>query len=319
VKILVLSPIDPGALARLQATHDIKIGVGASDEMLAEMIRDREAIVFRSGVALSADLMGRAPDLRLLLRAGSGFDNVDLDHATARGIEFVRIPEPGARAVAELAFALMLGLARNIRLADQRWRRGEWVKHELPGYLLHRKVLGIVGAGSIGSTVGEMAHAWGMEVIGCVGRPTSAARSSLAARNIRMVDFDEVVERADFLTLHVPLRPTTRNLIDAGVLRRMKPGSYLINLARGGVVDEAALKGALLSGDTLRGAALDVHEAEGDGNISPLADLPNVLLTPHIGSTTVDTQREIGERIEQIIRLHDAPTRTDTETPVVAA
>jgi D-3-phosphoglycerate dehydrogenase / 2-oxoglutarate reductase len=319
VKILVLSPIDPGALARLQATHDIKSGIGASDEMLREMIRDREAIVFRSGVALSADLMGCAPNLRLLLRAGSGFDNVDLEHATARGIEFVRIPEPGARAVAELAFGLMLALARNIRLADQRWRRGEWVKHELPGYLLHRKVLGIVGAGSIGSTVGEMAQAWGMEVIGCVGRPTPAARSALTARNILMTDFDEVIERADFLTLHVPLRPTTRNLIDAGVLRRMKPGSYLINLARGGVVDEPALRKALLAGDTLRGAALDVHSVEGHGAISPLADLSSVLLTPHIGSTTVDTQREIGERIEEIIRLHDAPTQAGAQTPVEAA
>jgi D-3-phosphoglycerate dehydrogenase / 2-oxoglutarate reductase len=123
---------------------------------------------------------------------------------------------------------------------------------------------------------------------------------------MELTTFEQVVERADFLTIHVPLKESTRHLIDASVLARMKPGSFLINLARGGVVDEAALLQALRTGDRLAGAALDVHQQEGEGKISPLADLPNVMLTPHIGATTVDTQREIGRRVLQVFQSYMA-------------
>jgi D-3-phosphoglycerate dehydrogenase len=131
-----------------------------------------------------------------------------------------------------------------------------------------------------------------------------------------LMDFDEVVVTADFLSVHVSLNDSTRNLVDAAVLARMKPGSFLLNLARGGVVDELALRAELLEGQRLRGAALDVHAAEGDGHISPLADLPNVVLTPHIGSMTVDTQREIGERIVEIIQTHDSARHKALRTAV---
>lgn len=304
MKILVLSSIDPDARERLEREHDVVCAFGSRHAPLEELIRDREVVVFRSGLDVSADLMRRAPNLRLLIRGGSGFDNIDLEHVAERSLEFLRVPEPGARAVAELALGLMLALARNIVVADHHWRRGRWVKHQLSSYLLRDKVLGVVGAGNIGGQVGELGAAWGMEALGCVARPSPAIGHALEARGIRLATFDEILERSDFVSLHLPLNDSTRNLFDASVLARMKPGSYLLNLARGGVVDEDALREELEHGRRLRGAALDVHAAEGEGKISPLADLSNVILTPHIGATTVDTQREIGERIVSIIEAH---------------
>lgn len=306
MRILILSKIDPDAEATLADRYDVVNAVGAAPAELEALIVDREVLVFRSGVTVSADLMRRAPDLKLIIRGGSGYDNIDLDHVESRGIAFERVPEPGARAVAELAFGLMLVLSRNIIKADREWRSGHWVKHQLAGSLLRGKVLGIVGAGNIGRQVGELGALWGMEVIGCVGRPSPAVAEKLRERGVRLAEFDEVIRSADFLAIHTGLTEATRNLIDASVLARMKKGSFLINMARGGVVDERALREALEAEDLLRGAALDVHETEGEGNISPLADLPNVILTPHIGSTTVDTQREIGERIVEIVDTFDA-------------
>jgi D-3-phosphoglycerate dehydrogenase len=162
-------------------------------------------------------------------------------------------------------------------------------------------VLGIVGAGNIGSRVGQMGVAWDMEVIACVEYPSALRAAELAEKGIRLTSFDEVISAADFVSIHVPLKDSTRNLINADVLCRMKPGAFLINLARGGVVDEQALYKALTKGDRLRGAALDVHEQEGEGKISPLAGLPNVILTPHIGAMTVDSQREIGRRVIEAV------------------
>lgn len=307
MKILILSPIDSDAVQRLSRDHDVISAIGMADAEVRALVRDREALVFRSGVSITSGLMESAPDLRLLVRAGSGFDNIDLDYVHRNGLEFVRIPEPGARAVAELTFGLMLGLARKILWADGMWRRGHWVKHQSAGYLLRGKVLGIVGAGSIGGQVGELGAAWGMEAIGCVAHPSDTAAARLGEHGIRLADFDEVVERADFLSIHVPLAESTRNLIGDAVLSRMRPGSFLLSMGRGGVVDEAALRRHLLSGERLLGAALDVHEREGDGQISPLADLPNVVLTPHIGSMAVDTQREIGERVISIVESFRRP------------
>jgi D-3-phosphoglycerate dehydrogenase / 2-oxoglutarate reductase len=309
MKILILSSVDPRAIERLEREHDVVCAFGSEGEQLESLVRDREVVVFRSGVTLSERVMRRAPGLRLLIRAGSGFDNVDLDHVTGRGLAFIRIPEPGARAVAELTFGLMLALARNIVIADAHWRRGRWVKGELHSVLLRGKVLGVVGAGSIGTQVGALGAAWGMEVLGCVKHPSPTAGRLLEEKGLRLATFEEVVERSDFLSIHLPLDTSTVNLFDASVLSRMKPGSFLLNLARGGVVDELALRDELQSGQRLRGAALDVHAAEGDGKISPLAELPNVILTPHVGATTVDTQQEIGERIVSIIRAHARATK----------
>jgi phosphoglycerate dehydrogenase-like enzyme/thymidylate kinase len=300
VRILIASAICPDAVTQLRRDHDVVCAFGAAGDRLKALVADREVLVFRSGVTIDADLMGRAPDLKLLIRAGSGLDNLDLGYAAQRGIRLMRIPEPGARAVAELSFGLMLGLARQILLADQALRQGRWLKNDLEGHLLGGKTLGILGAGNIGSLVGRMAAAWDMRVLACVAHPTPERAAEFARQGMRLTSLDEMLADADFLSVHVPLSDATRNLVDAGTLARMKRGSFIVNLARGGVVNEAALLSALQSGH-LRGAGLDVHEQEGPGRVSPLAGLANVLLTPHIGASTVDTQRAIGERVLEIV------------------
>jgi len=301
LKILIASSIYPKAIEALHEQHDVICAFNADSATLQSQIRDREVLVFRSGVQITADVMACAPRLRLLIRAGSGVDNIDMDYVDQHHLQLIRIPEPGAKAVAEMAFAFMLALTRNLLIADRLTREGQWAKRQLSnGHLLTGKTLGIVGAGNIGTRVGHMGAAWGMNVLGCVERPLPSTAARLQAQGIHLAEFDEVLTRADFLCLHVPLKPSTRNLFDAARLAQMKPGAYLINLARGGVVDEAALYQALIE-ERLNGAALDVHAQEGDGHISPLASLPNVLLTPHIGAGAIDSQREIGERVIEIL------------------
>jgi D-3-phosphoglycerate dehydrogenase len=302
MRILIASPVYPGAIEKLREQHDVICAFGASQAELQSLITDREILIFRSGVSINAEVMASAPELRLLIRAGSGIDNLDVEYARMRGLTLVRIPEPGAKAVAELAFALMLALVRNLLEADALTRQGKWAKRELSarGYLLTGKVLGIIGAGNIGSRVGQLGAAWGMQVIGCVEHPSAASAGRLADKDILLTDCNEVLSTADFVSIHVPLKDSTRNLIGAEELSRMKPEAMLINMARGGVVDEAALYKALTEG-RLRGAALDVHEHEGEGKISPLASLPNVVLTPHMGAGTIDTQREIGDRVIETV------------------
>jgi len=311
MRILVASQIAPAALALLQERHDVRLAIGASEPDLAAAAADREAVVFRSGVSLGPAVLA-APDLRLLVRAGSGLDNLDLATVRARSIELVRIPGPGAQAVAELTFGLMIALARGIVIADRSLREAHWVKSQLVGYNLRGKRLGIVGLGSIGSRVATLGLAWEMRPIGVVEHPSVDRAVSFAERGIDLADLDQVLAESDFVSLHVPLSELTRGMIGARELARMKPGAFLVNIARGGVVDEAALLEALQPGGRLRGAALDVHVAEGEGKRSPLADLPNVVLTPHIGAQTIDAQEEIGREVVAIINRFD-PAITEGE------
>jgi D-3-phosphoglycerate dehydrogenase len=303
MKILIASPIASGAIQRLQDQHDVICAFNASEEALMHYIVDREVLIFRSGVNISAAVMGSSPRLQLLVRAGSGLDNVDLDYVRRHGIQLVRVPGPGARAVAEMTFALMLSLARNVLRADHLWRQGHWAKSELAGHLLLGKTLGIVGTGNIGTQVGKMGAAWGMHVMGCVENPSPERARLFAAEGIQLVSFEAVIGQADFVTIHVPLKETTWHMINADVLAQMKQDSFLINIARGGVVDEGALYDALTTGQRLIGAALDVHEVEGEGHISPLATLNNIILSPHIGAMAIDSQREIGRSIVEFLDL----------------
>jgi phosphoglycerate dehydrogenase-like enzyme len=305
MRILIASPIFSETIEALQTEHDVRCDFRAQEASLVAAIKDREVLIFRSGVNISAPLMAASPTLKLLIRAGSGADNVDMAYVNRRGLDFYRVPGPGARAVAELTFGLMLGLARHLLLADQRCRQGHWEKAALTGSLLSGKILGMIGVGNVGTQVGHLGAVWGMQVIGCVEQPLTPERAAtLTQQGIRVTTFEEVMTTADFVTVHVPLKDSTRYLINKDALARMKAGSYLINMARGGVVNEQDLYQALTAGNTIRGAALDVHEHENEGSISPLATLPNVLLTPHIGSQTHDTQRQIGQAIVEIIRSY---------------
>lgn len=321
MKILLASSIDPAAIKALEKHHDVVRAFNAPEAQLAELVQDREAVVFRSGVMISATVLDAAANLELLVRAGSGLDNIDIAHADARGVRIVRVPGSSAQPVAELTFGLLLALVRKVALADRLLREGHWPKAQLGGPLLAGKTLGIVGAGRIGSRVGEMGAAWGMRAIGCVDTVTPKVAAALAGSGVTLTDFETVVAEADFLCLHLPLDERTHHILDARVLSRMKDGSFLVNMARGGVVDEQALYTELTEGDRVLGAALDVHEREGEGVVSPLAALPNVVLTPHIGAMAWDSQRLIGERVVELLSAHERGCLDDLLIPdeVVAA
>ena len=301
MRIAIVSGVDIDVIRHLEKHHEVIYNLDAKPDVLRNTIQGCDVLVFRSGVSITAELMAHAPNLGLLVRAGSGLDNIDLEYLKLRDIKLQRIPEPSAQAVGEMAIALMFALARNLREADQKLRQGYWAKLELESHLLSGKVLGIVGAGNIGARTGQLGAALGMKPMGCVQASTPAIAAELRKKHIQPATFEEVVTNADFLSIHVPLSDSTRNMINANTFAMMKRGSYLINLARGGVVDEKALYQELTKGKRVRGAAMDVHEREGHGKISPLAELPNVLLTPHIGAMTVETQQDIGRRAVEMI------------------
>lgn len=301
MRILIASSIDPNTIEKLREKHDLICVFDATTPTLKSLIQDRELLIFRSGVSITADVMECAPNLKWLIRAGSGIDNLDVEYVHQRGLELVRIPGPGAQAVAEMSFALMLALSRHLLEADRSMRQGRWAKKELVGSLLADKVLGIIGIGNIGTRVAELGVAWGMEVIACDVCISPARAVKLGEKGIRLTDFDEVISAADFVSVHVPLNDSTYKMINVNVFSIMKSGSFLINLSRGGVVDEQALSKALSERGTLRGAALDVHEEEGEGKLSPLVGLSNVILTPHIGAAVAEAQRQIGLRIQELV------------------
>jgi D-3-phosphoglycerate dehydrogenase len=314
MRILVASSISSNAMAELARDHELIEPADSSEASLLRHIGSCDGLIFRSGPFISAAVLHEAAKLRFIIRAGSGYDNIDLDALASKDCQVFRIPSPGAKAVAELAFTMMLALSRQLSWADTQWRAGNWVKGEAKGRLLSGQSLGIVGAGNIGARTGALGAAWGMNVRGCVGDLNDGNAEVLRRDGISPVLFDEVLEESDFISVHVPLLPTTVRLIGSEEFARMRPGAIFVNLSRGGVVDESALRDALTSGH-LGGAGLDVHEREGHGNISPLADLSNVILTPHIGANTAETQDEIGQLIVKCVATAEQapPPPTATE------
>ena len=305
MKILLASSIDDAARSELERHHDVVSKVGVGVDELSSLIADRDVLVFRSGVDVTDDVLKAAPNLRLIIRAGSGLDNIDLTTAKDLGVSVVRIPDPSARAVAEFTFALILALARQVALGDRLVRRGRWPKVDLSGTLLEGQTLGVLGAGNIGSVVCELGAVWGMEVLGFVTELPARLRPRLLRPGVDLVEMSTLASQADFLTIHVPLNTSTKGLIDATFIDGMKDSAYLINTSRGGIVDENALYDALTEG-RLKGAALDVHENEGEGIVPRLAELPNVVLTPHIGAMADQTQHQIGNRILELLEAFQA-------------
>jgi phosphoglycerate dehydrogenase-like enzyme len=301
MRILVACALDPLALDQLSRDHEVECTTQPCAGELARRLRGQDVLVLRSGVGVTRAILDAAPELQLIVRAGSGVDHIDREEVHQRGISLVRIPSPGARAAAELTFALMLALARHLIPMDGMLRRGRWAKHDFEGVLLAGRTLGVVGAGTVGSLVGQLGAAWGMRVLGCVRRRRSDTSTRLRRLGIEHASFDDVVAQADFLSLHVPLDDSTHGLVGEEVLARIKPGAVLINVAQAGVVDPLALYHVLRCGKRLRGAALDVHENEGTGCLPPLRHLPNVILTPHVATMTVDTQREIGAEVVRVV------------------
>ncbi len=260
-------------------------------------LEDADGLLVRSKTTVSEALLGRAPKLRVVGRAGVGVDNVDLKAATARGIPVLNAPAGNTVSAVELTMALILGAARGVSRADHALRSGSWAKTK--GVELRGKTLGLIGAGRIGSGVATRARAFGMKVL--VYDPYLSEQRA-DQLGVETADLDRVVSEGDVISLHVPLTDATRGMIDAERLRQMKPTTILVNVSRGGVVDESALATALAEKEIL-GAALDVYAHEPLGEGSPLRNAPNLVLTPHLGASTVEAQERVALEIAEGVRL----------------
>jgi D-3-phosphoglycerate dehydrogenase / 2-oxoglutarate reductase len=293
-RILVLDPIDDAALRVLAAGHTVETRYAPPPQELPSLAAGADVIVVRSGSKLTAEVIEAAGSLRAIVRAGAGTDNIDLDAARRAGVIVCNIPGGSANAVAELALGLTFSVARKIALADRQLRANQWNKPALAGVELHGRTLGVVGHGNIGARLAQLGTALGMTVLTSVARPDEERRAALAADGIRLTGLPELLAASDVVCLAVPLDDRTRGLIGAAELRAMRPTAILVNVSRGGVVDEEVLRSALVEG-VIAGAGVDVFSAERVR--TPLADLDNVVLTPHLGAMSTDAQRLIGERV----------------------
>ena len=297
MRILVAEPIAPEGVALLRAHHEVDERPGLSPAELCASLAEYDALVVRSQVQVDAAVIAAGPRLQVIGRAGVGVDNVDLEAATRAGITVVNAPTGNTIAATEHTLALLYGVARKIAAADASVRRGEWQRTQFTGLELRGRTLGLVGLGKIGQAIAARARAMEMEVL--ASDPYVTAEQA-AHHGAELVPFDDLLARADVVSVHVPLSRATRGMIGAKELGRMKPGAILLNVARGGVVDEAAVAAALTMG-TLAGAGVDVFEHEPPVG-SPLLDAPNTLLTPHLGASTAEAQVAVAEEIaDQVI------------------
>lgn len=267
---------------------DCKPGIDASE--LREIIAGYDALAVRSATRVTAELLAAAPRLRVIGRAGTGVDNIDLGAATRRGVVVMNAPGGNSVSVAEHTLALLLALARQVADASQSTRGGKWEKKRFSsGRELLGKTLGVVGTGNIGALVVQRAKGFGMRVI---AYDPFLSQEAAAKMGVELVALPEIFRRADAITLHVPLNEQTRNMVSAAQLAQMKPGALLVNCARGGLVDEKALAEALRA-RRLGGAALDVFEPEPPPADHPLFSCDNFIATPHLGGSTEDAQQNV--------------------------
>jgi len=288
--VLVTDPIaDPG-LDRLRAAgYDVETGYGLEGDALPEAVGDARALIVRSGTDVTRELFEAAPDLVIVGRAGIGVDNIDIEAATDHGVVVANAPEGNVRAAAEHTVAMAFATARSIPQAHARLRAGDWAKGEFLGTELNGKALAVVGLGRVGREVAKRFDALGMELLVYDPYISTERADRLGAELVE--ELDDCLDRADFATIHTPLLPETEGMIGADELDRLA-GGYLINCARGGIVDEAALAAAVADG-TLAGAALDVFAAEPLATDSPLLDVDDVAVTPHLGAATEAAQENV--------------------------
>lgn len=278
---------------------DVVLIDDSGSEEFAASLPTADALIVRSATKVTRELLASGVRLRAVGRAGVGVDNIDIVEATRRGIAVFNAPGGNTIAAAELTMALLISVARKIPAAEASVRRGEWNRAAFKGVELRGKIMGLIGAGRIGSEVATRCQAFGMEVVAYDPYLSPTRAEEL---NVELTGFDEVVDRADFVSLHVPLTDETRGICGPETLKRMKPTAFVVNPSRGGVVDEAALAKALHNGE-IAGAALDVYEDEPLSADSPLRDAPNLVLTPHLGASTEEAQVGVATEVAQKIRL----------------
>jgi|Deesub1362B_J571_1020462.scaffolds.fasta_scaffold00179_13 D-3-phosphoglycerate dehydrogenase len=295
MKVLICDPLDPKAVEKIAgAGLEVTEKVGMSPEQLAEELKKGyEVVVVRSATKVRRPAIEAAVGLKLIVRAGVGLDNIDVDAAEERGIGVRNTPRASSMSVAELALAHMLALARSLPQATQSMREGRWEKKAFKGIELCGRTLGVIGIGRIGREVAKRALCFGMRVIAY-----DKFLSESPLPEVPLVSMDELLPQSDFITLHVPPDPAGP-VIGREEISKMKDGAYIINCARGGVVDEEALLEALDSGK-LAGAGLDVF-AEEPPTDERLLRHPKVTLTPHIGAQTVEAQARVGEEVAEIV------------------
>jgi D-3-phosphoglycerate dehydrogenase len=299
MRVLVTEPLSDGGLDLLREEHEVDVRTDLAGGDLAEAIAGYDALVVRSQTKVDAAVVEAGANLKVIARAGIGLDNVDVEAATRRGVMVVNAPQSNILSAAEHTIALLLALARNVARADATLRSGEWDRERLQGVELHGKTLGIIGLGRVGTMVAQRALAFGMRMI---AYDPYVSRERARELSIELMpDLGALLVQSDFVTVHLPRTAETEGLIGERELALMKEGARIVNTARGGIVDEEALAGALRSG-RLGGAALDVFSDE-PVTEHPLFELSNTVVTPHLGAATREAQDKAGAAIAEMVRL----------------
>jgi len=289
VKIIICDPIHEDGIHMLkEAGFQIDLETEITPDQLVAKIGKYDAMIVRSRTKVTKEVLDAASKLKAIARAGVGLDNIDLAYAREKNIEVFNSPEAPCNAVAELVLGAMFNMARRITEADASMKQGRWDKKRFTGIELQGKTLGIIGFGRIGYALGKKAKCLGMRVL-AYDAFMDRVKQHMEEAEAEASDLDTLYAQSHFITVHVPLLPTTRHMISTEEFNKMRNGVYIINAARGGVIDEEALKEALESGK-VKAAALDVFEEEPNPD-RELVNRPNVICTPHIGAGTVEAQR----------------------------
>ena len=292
-KVLISDKLSQAAVDIFKNRNlDVDVETGLSPEELLAIIGNYDGLAIRSNTKVTAEVLAAATKLKVIGRAGIGVDNVDIEAATARGVAVMNTPFGNAITTAEHAISMMAALARRIPAANASTQAGKWEKSKFMGVELFGKTLGVIGCGNIGSIVADRALGLKMKVIAYDPYLSQERADDIG---VEKADLESVFARADFITLHVPLTDTTRNIVDAKSIEKMKRGVRIINCARGGLINEADLKDALESG-RVAGAALDVYEQE-PATSNPLFGMENVVCTPHLGASTNEAQENVALQI----------------------
>jgi D-3-phosphoglycerate dehydrogenase len=298
-RVLISDKLEPSGLNLLrQAGIELDERHGLTGAALQEALRAADGVIVRSGTRITAELLEEPGKLRAVVRAGVGVDNIDVAAATRRGIVVMNTPGGNTVSTAEHTITLLLALARRLPAADATLRQGKWERNKFVGTQLAGKTLGVVGLGRVGREVARRAAGLDMKVLGFDPFLSPDRAGQLGIESVS--DLDSLLPRCDFLSVHTPLTDETRHLIGAAQLARMRRGARILNCARGGIIDETALVDALTSGH-LAGAALDVFLQEPPPPDHPLLKLPNVVLTPHLGASTVEAQESVAREAAQLL------------------
>jgi D-3-phosphoglycerate dehydrogenase len=298
-RILVTEPIAEGGLERLRAAgHYVDVQVGPTAGELLDLVKGAHALIVRSATTVTTEVLEAGTDLVVVGRAGIGLDNVDVATATARGVMVVNAPQSNVLSAAEHTMALLLAQARNVPQAHAALVAGRWERSRWTGVELSDKTLGVIGLGRIGKLVAQRALAFGMRL---VAYDPFVSEDRARQMSVELVDLDTLMATADFVTIHVAKTPETIGLLNAELLAKARPGIRIVNVARGGIIDEAALADAIATGH-VGGAALDVFATEPTTE-SPLFGLDSVVVTPHLGASTHEAQDKAGDTIAEQVGL----------------